>query len=103
MPGMGFEPTRPCGRRLPKAVRLPVSPPRRSRSRCIIHDSARVMEALGAAVGPHRSRCAVEAFGSLACTVSTTEIDIEESMATQRVALFVDGSNMFYAQRDNKW
>jgi len=28
---------------------------------------------------------------------------LEAEMATHRVALFVDGSNMFYAQRENKW
>ena len=66
----------------------------------IIHDSDRELEA---PITIARQGYAVEAFGSLACAVSITENDIEDSMATQRVALFVDGSNMFYAQRDNKW
>lgn len=71
-----------------------------SGSGVIIRDNDRELEAPSAII---RQGYAVEAFGSLACAVSITENDIEDSMATQRVALFVDGANMFYAQRDQKW
>jgi uncharacterized LabA/DUF88 family protein len=43
-----------------------------------------------------------EALGSLTC-LSFRQIEFGKEIAMQRVALFVDGSNMFYAQRDNKW
>ncbi len=58
----------------------------------IIHDTSRALEAPPAAV---------EALGSLACLEFPPLLGQESAM--QRVALFVDGANMFYAQRDQKW
>jgi len=42
-----------------------------------------------------------EALGSLTCFSFRQKLSKENPM--QRVALFVDGANMFYAQRDQKW
>ena len=60
----------------------------------IIHDNSRALEAPSAAD---------EALGSLAWQSSSHDSDCGMEVSMQRVALFVDGANMFYAQREQKW